>query len=299
MQRVATPEVRTFWPLLLGLFGAAAGADAEVKAELLWPLHINFLPLSGREGHALEPESLADELTHIAESKFQEYLGSTLLLEAQVDQRFAEEYNASDHSRQNLAFRRWQTRAFAETFGYDVSDLTGVGQRIPKLQGINYTWPEFYGSLAYGTLVKRITQVSRMYLKRTGYQEIPRQFRIFIWAEIFFAGDALRPRTEANGAYVAGRYFTAYDRGSMKVNFEDPRGINPPFGKTHSIEPEEGMLLLFPSWLSQFLTPNMKSETQVIFSFLAFSPDGQRLRWKDDLTSSLIIEQRPRGAAGG
>ena len=69
---------------------------------------------------------------------------------------------------------------------------------------------------------------------------------------------------------------------------EDPRGINPPFGKTHTHNVEEvwqcsnvwlgstvgnyvpgfgtfwkGSLTMFPSWASHFITPNMKSRTAV------------------------------------
>jgi len=163
---------------------------------------------------------------------------------------------------------------------------------------VDYTWPELYENAAFKRLRVRIAELSKLYLKRTGYEDLPSRFRIFIWAEVFRRGDALRPGVRTDGAYLTGRYFASATRGSLKLNFEDTRGINPPYGKTFSHAPFEGNLVLFPTWASHFITPNMRDDTVVCYSFLVYPPDGSGISWKDDRTTQVKVmrsfEARPK-----
>ncbi|CAK0887325.1 unnamed protein product [Prorocentrum cordatum] len=201
----------------------------------------------------------------------QEYLKNVLPRELEIDPQMREEisptegtdprnpsqeFDRLDHgSRVNLAFLRWQKRVYADREGLDVESMSARGERAPRLPGINYTWPALYDSPDFKRLQTRIADLTRLYLKRTGYRssDIPRRFHQFVWVEVYEKGDALRPGARTDGAYLLGRYFASAKRGALKLNFEDPRGINPPYGKTFSHQVYEGNVVLFPTWTSHFI----------------------------------------------
>lgn len=279
----------------LSVFCACVGGQqGTVKGlvKLLWPIHFTSMPLSTPERSALESPDFGAQLSRIAVEAFEKYRASTLPRELEIDKTFAEEFANSDHSRVNLAFARWQRRAYGDRFGINVHGLTARGEYAPRLEGIDYKWPEFYDSPLYKTLVMRFEQVAKLYMKRTGTRDIPKRLRIFPWVEVFLKGDAQRPWARTDSAYLMGRYFAQQEKGGLKFNFEDPRGINPPYGKTFSHAAFQGNLILFPTWLSHFITPNMLNQTSVCFAFLVYPPGGEApLDWEDDATGSLVVER--------
>lgn len=281
------------WGMAAMQLGAAQNGQEDMVQgveTLLWPIHFSSMPLSTPEKASLETPEFGAELAKIGMNCFRRYKDTILPKELELDKRFAAEFAVSDHSRVNFAFMRWQKRVFAERNGISPEDLTGRGDIVPKLKGIDYSWPEFYDNPLYKQLIKRFTQVAKLYLKRTGYTD-PEKYRIFTWAEVFQEGDAQRPWARTDGAYVMGRYFAKAKKFALKFNFEDPRGVNPPFGKTYSHAAFQGNLVMFPTWVSHFITPNMFNSTQVCFGFLVYPQDGnQALDWEDDLTGKVEVQ---------
>lgn len=264
---------------------------------MMWPIHLSSLPMSTPAASSLETPAFGRELAAIGLEGFKKYRDSILPKELEIDKAFAKEFAASDHSRMNLAFLRWQKRVFADRNGIDPSQLTGRGDVVPRLEGIDYSWPELYDHPIYKRMLSRFHQVTQLYLKRTGYdaESLPKRLRIFPWVEIFHFGDDMRPSARTDGGYAMGRYFAQAVEGSVKFNFEDPRGINPPFGKTHSHAVFQGNLIMYPTWLSHFVTPNTHNTTQVCFAFIAYHQNGnQELDWEEDLTSSMEVKQKIR-----
>lgn len=51
------------------------------------------------------------------------------------------------------------------------------------------------------------------------------------------------------------------------IEFFDPRGPLPPFGKSLRIAPKEGDLILFPGWLAHLVHPTLTSQPRVSISF--------------------------------
>jgi len=269
---------------------------AQGKIALLNPLHFSSVPLSSPKDEpgavALEPPTFGRRLRNIGLRRFREYLHSVLPQELQIDEQMREEFNQLDHgSRVNLAFLRWQKRVYAEREGLDVEAMSARGERTPMLPGINYSWPELYDSAEFKKLKVRIGELTRLYLKRTGYknEDLPKKFNEFVWVEVFEKGDALRPAARTDGAYLLGRYFASAKKGAVKLNFEDTRGINPPYGKTYSHLVYEGNVVLFPTWSSHFITPNMFNYSVVSYCFLVYPEGGNTLHWSDDRTSSITV----------
>lgn len=270
----------------------------EGRINLLWPIHFSSMPLSTPDKASLETPEFGAELSRIALDCFRRYRDTILPQELKIDKKYAAEFAESDHSRVNLAFLRWQKRVFCERTGVQADELSGRGESAPKLDGIDYSWRELYDNPIYKQLLTRFNQVARLYLKRTGYasgdDSLPSKLRIFTWVEVFDKGDAQKPWARTDGAYAMGRYFSQAKQNGLKFNFEDPRGINPPFGKTFSHAAFQGNLIMFPTWLSHFITPNMDNSSQVCFGFLVYPPDGDALDWEEDKTGSVEV---PSGVA--
>ena len=51
------------------------------------------------------------------------------------------------------------------------------------------------------------------------------------------------------------------------IEFFDPRGALPPFGKSLRISPKEGDLILFPGYLSHAVHPTMTRSPRISVSF--------------------------------
>lgn len=263
------------------------------KVTYLWPVHFSSVPLSKSKAQpqAFEPEEFGTELRNIGLARFNEYLTSVLPKELEIDKEANAEFQKADHSRINMGFFRWQKRVFADHEGVPVEQLSARGDLAPRLDGINYSWPELYENRAFRKLKTRITELAKLYNKRAGYKESPSKFRIFSWVEVYNKGDALRPGARTDGAYLMGRYFADAKSDSLKMNFEDPRGINPPYGKTFSHPVYQGNMVIFPTWVSHFITPNMGDHTAVCFVFLVYPPGGNTLNWRHDSNADIRIER--------
>jgi len=281
--------------LLAGLLLNVAGGTAKGVVKLAWPIHISKSPMSSSEAASLESPAFGKELAELGLKGFEEYQKQVLPRELELDAPFAEEFRTSDHSRVNLAFLRWQKRVYGEQQketwnGGPVDHLAGRIELSPRLEEINYTWPELYKNATFRRLRSRINELAKMYLTRSGAEPdvLPKRFKIFAWVEIFKKGDSLRPWARTDGGFLMGRYWPQKKKNAMKFNFEDPRGINPPFGKTHHHEADEGYVSMFPTWASHFITPNLFKKPVVCFAFIVYPDDGNTMDFEDDVTASMV-----------
>jgi len=275
---------------VVACFHTSHAAPVQGQVTMLWPVHFTSTALSSADQTSLETAEFGKELAEIGLKGFQRYRTSILPRELELDSKFKNEFMALDHSRVNLAFRQWQTNAFADTVNMSTRSITPNGGRIRRHKEISYTWPELYDNPTFHRLEVRIRELSRLYLARTGYKNLTK-LRTFIWAEVYAKGDALRPSSNMDGAYLMGRYFAKTVSYSLKLNFEDPRGVNPPGGKTNSHAVYEGNIVLQPTWISTFMTPNMLDDETVCFGFLVYPHDGPMADWRNDLTSSMTSKK--------
>jgi hypothetical protein len=68
-----------------------------------------------------------------------------------------------------------------------------------------------------------------------------------------------------------------------KLMLDDPRGPLPPFTSRYTVEPEEGLMVLFPSWLTHQVTPTLGNDARVSWSFNILDGD-----WAH--TSTIMVE---------
>mmetsp|Transcript_133374 Transcript_133374/g.231664 ORF Transcript_133374/g.231664 Transcript_133374/m.231664 type:complete len:368 (-) Transcript_133374:47-1150(-) len=267
----------------------------------IWPVNVWSVPLTSYPGQGapgLEHPALLRTLTTIGERAFDRYVRDVLPRELEADPVFAEEFAQLDGSRVNQGFARWQKRVFSRLKRVPLDELSMDGKPIPRYQNISYEWPELYESKEYKLLRRHINKIASSYLSsmsKEGGDERQRM-RIFIWVEVYRFADSRKPLA-LTGSMVTGvlfaRYMSQYGRGAQKFNFEDPRGINPPFGRTHSHQPRQGEMLLFPSWSSTFITPNPVNNSNVFFNFLCWPQGGSReFDWEDDVSGDYVYRKQ-------
>lgn len=297
-----------FWvsAAMAGLWFEQAGAIHPVadqadmisqEVKYIWPVSTWAVPLASSDGKGLLEASLASNLAEIGERAFDKYVKEVLPVELKTDPKFAADFAASDASRMNLGFVRWQKRVYSELRKVPLIELSWDGSPIPHYKEVSYAWKEFYGSPDFKKLRHQIDRLSGLYLNNIGKdgERGRRRFRTFIWAEVYRNADSQRPHVHT-GASTAGVFFSRYSsskEGAQKFSFEDPRGINPPFGKTHNHQPKQGEVLLFPSWASHFITPHRSNSTNVYFNFVCWPPDGAPdLDWEDDATGDYVFRKQ-------
>jgi len=270
--------------------------------QYVWPTVVWNVPLlSGGAGDA----NLSARLADVAERAFDQYVSSVLPRELEADPAFAKEFREADGSRVNLAFLRWQKRVFAKAARVPVEEIDWDGKPVPKIQGISYEWPELYNSQEFRVFMRKVQTMASSFLNSLSEDKDKHKFRAFAWAEVYRPGDFQRPHMHT-GAAVAGMFFARYAPGpsdGQTLVFEDMRGLNPPFGRTHEIQPAEGELVLWPAWASHFLSPHPGNTTNVFLSVLLWPSGGaEDFDWEDDVTGDYIYHKKssikPKQQAG-
>merc|ERR1711959_640035 len=107
----------------------------------------------------------------------------------------------------------------------------------------------------------------------------------------FQQGDFQRPHNHfygERGAVAAGVFVVKAVKNSIKIRIEDPRGINPPYGKSLIVDDVlSGMLHLFPAWLGHMITPNLVNKTAICLSFVVRS----KVPLPEDTFARMIVPE--------
>jgi len=232
-------------------------------------------------------------LAALGESEFERYRTSVMPRELKMDPKFREELGGpeDDGSHINLAFLRWQKRVFAQKWRLPVEELNWDGRPVPMFKGISYQWKELYDSLELQVLTKRVEAMATQFLQNIQGDRALTKFRTMPWVEVFRPGDFQWPHVRT-GAAVYGVFFARHAENSSELVFDDVRGDSPPFGHQHTHHPEQGELVLFPSWASHKLTPNQGSTNNVYYRFLLWPPRGAPdFDWEDDPTGDYVFKK--------
>lgn len=105
---------------------------------------------------------------------------------------------------------------------------------------------------------------------------------IEIWATMHFSGISHLTHTHPN-SLVSGVYYVEIPKDNYgMLLLEDPRGPLPPFDNRIKIQPKEGDIVLFPSWLPHQVTPTSIEQPRIS---IAFNIPG---KWED--TTNLSVE---------
>mmetsp|Transcript_56641 Transcript_56641/g.130171 ORF Transcript_56641/g.130171 Transcript_56641/m.130171 type:complete len:328 (-) Transcript_56641:100-1083(-) len=278
--------------ILLGVI-SALGVPIESTVQYIHPVVTQKFNLASRDGRGLEPAFLARKLSDVAMIQYEDYLQKALPVELEKDPKFRAWYDKEDAGRDNHGFTLWQKRAFALKNSLPVNELDmGMGGPFPGYhKEVSYNFDALYNLPEYKTLVSRIEKFTRQYLRHVYPKkaEIPKDYRTFVWAEVFRQNDAKRPHVHP-GAVVAGTFLAALGTNAKStLYFDDVRGVNAPFGRTHEGDLKEGDIILYPSWVSHFITPNLDPTYRVEYSFAVYTYDGPgEFDPEDDSTAEMV-----------
>ncbi|CAJ1344170.1 unnamed protein product [Effrenium voratum] len=237
--------------------------------EYVWPLVVMRATLERDKG---ETQDKVDELrrtvAEIGHKGFEFYLNKVLPKELKKDKDFAADFALEDESRWNKGFFRWQKRVYSMVTGIGVEEILWDGKPVPQLPGVSYAWDELHSSKHMQSMtVKKILGHMAAYKKASEATVDPsaKRFRFIPWVEVYRAGEFQVSHTHT-GSPVVG-ILALRCNGKQRMSFEDPRGVNPPFGWKHHIDFREGDLIMFPSWASHLMEPNRGNGTNVFLSF--------------------------------
>ena len=136
-------------------------------------------------------------------------------------------------------------------------------QRFSGRGSTNSNSSMFARSPEFGALVAQFEAAARRYLTNLGAGDaVQAGGAVDCWSSVHGDGSWHPPHHHyVSTELVSGVFYAAVprDNGASPgaIVFSDPRGTMPPLGQTHSVAPQEGMLVLFPSWLSHTVEPSV------------------------------------------
>jgi len=282
--------------LFLALCAAVSGKeDAEGfvnSIEYVWPLVVLRSALEPAGGE--DPQQVEDwrsQMADIAERGFHRYLKEVLPVELKVDEPFAAEFQVADESRWNLGFLRWQKRVYSKATKISIEEILWDGKPVPALKGVSYHWDELLSQKTMATIVKRISPILGTYKKVSDANldlSRNRRIRFIPWVEAYRPGEFQHPHTHT-GSPIVGIIALRCGSESQRIAIEDPRGINPPFGRKYSHAFKQGDVIVFPSWASHLMEPNRHNGTNIFLSFAVQGEEGvKEFDWEDDGIGALV-----------
>eukprot|EP01036_Dinobryon_divergens_P026653 gene26654-35328_t len=90
--------------------------------------------------------------------------------------------------------------------------------------------------------------------------------KMFLWTSVHFNGSYHSSHHHVKSG-ISGVFFVSVPPGSGDLEFFDPRGSLPPFGKSLRLTPRPGDLILFPGYLSHAVHPTFTRSERVSVSF--------------------------------
>jgi hypothetical protein len=108
---------------------------------------------------------------------------------------------------------------------------------------------------------KLLGKIGTEFISRMGFTGGSRMlYQARMWAEVLGPGDAVAPQNEIlDGGVATGVVFTHIPNGTLGnpiLELLDPRGHNPPFGKTEEIPAKTGMGIMYPRWVDRMTPPH-------------------------------------------
>jgi len=291
--------------------GSDSGTTYNSHVHVLWPTYIEVVPITSDVG-GWEPPSLHKT---IAEETLRgwEWFRKKIVPNVPKDHELQKLLKAVPQSEAlSNAFFRWQELLFQHA-GDVAAALAGpdAGSSVAQTPSMvksaaNTSWPGMCAMPEYSRLRKIVERLSTRYLERSGLQSTAvhsLNYTVSNRAIVHEAGMQYGPRTSLGDFNVA-LFFAQVSPTPGMLRISDPRGHSDPFGRSFDHVPRAGELLLFPSWVSHAVTPELLREksiaskderlARVVISF-SIGPDSGPMRshlWANDPTGDMRFSRR-------
>lgn len=119
-----------------------------------------------------------------------------------------------------------------------------------------------------------------------------------VWCEALRHTDMIGPEAHF-GSVAAGLLWSRQQQAVRRWVFQDPRGINAPFGRRYEVNADEGVAAVFPSWLSYYVEPGGPNEDHepageltLLWRFAVWPPAPEaEWSWVDDPLGQVVLRQ--------
>jgi hypothetical protein len=254
----------------------------EAEMKLLW-----FTPLLIQPIH--EPNSFSNVLSTTILKSYQDFKQTALTSKASPSYTLLRRVVCEDDSIK------------CPGSGNDVDDDDGAWQRFLQPNHLNDAWYEFQRSnkpsfqqlKEFQKLQKYIIQAQNKMKEASGVQptnggnnnnmmfskkkeEEEEIGKLFCWSSVHSSdgfGSFHLPHTHADSTFSS-VFYASIPESAGSIWFHDPRGNRPPFDQTFQLEPRQGELILFPSWIVHEVRPPNKQLRQQPFSTSCGSSDS-------------------------
>jgi uncharacterized protein (TIGR02466 family) len=187
------------------------------------------------------------------------------------------------HSTLNHMFFQWQMKILRETGDY---------------------WEGYTKLSHFLTLKSMFYEAAVQLLMAHGYEEeVARKkasHNTVFWVSVHTTGSVHEPHMTED-SLIGGVYYVTVPKGSGKLGLFDPRGKSPvlgtipqtagepvpPFHRTVAIQPEPGLLILFPGWLIHTVYPSDLLPNSPYRVSISVNLKGE---WQDTTTGSMLYE---------
>jgi len=284
--------------------GMDSGAAYHSDVHVLWPTHIEVVPVTSDIGGWESPtlhKTIAEEALR-GWDWFRKKIVPNLPKDHELQKLLSSKRQQSDAL--SDAFLRWQQLLF-QNAGDVAAALSRPGEGGSSTSTVrtatNTSWPGMCAMPEYHRLRKIVERLSVRYLARSGLQSKAAHslnYSVFNWATVHEAGMQYGPRTSL-GDFNVGLFFAQVSSTPGKLRISDPRGHSDPFGRSFDHVPQAGELLLFPSWVSHAVTPELLREkksaskeerlARVVISFTIGPESGPMPShlWENDPTGNV------------
>ena len=120
--------------------------------------------------------------------------------------------------------------------------------------------------------------LEKIIVNEMGWEYYPEKVKVLVMWSIINKKGSFNIQHNHPNSYLSGSYYVKFSKNSGKINFFDPKeqkNIRYPHTKKYtelsaavtSIEPEEGNLLLFPSYLYHSVDENKSDDERIVISF--------------------------------
>jgi len=261
-------------------------------------------PISGAshaQGPALDTTALQEELNSLAIN----ILTIFDTMWASTPEKHSGAFEDAGRDQHGAAFSRWQRDVLSR---HKRNPLRNTSVPVSATGKVNAVSAEAETSLlkllsnsdAYARIRRWAVSLGEHYLQDAAQLSVSEEapLQAMVWCEALRHADMVGPEAHF-GSVAAGLVWSRQQQSVRRWVFQDPRGINAPFGRRYEVNADEGVAAVFPSFLSYYVEPggpneghDTMAEVALLWRFAVWPPVPEsEWSWVDDPLAQVVLRQ--------